>query len=94
MQLKIPDGLLVVILLPPLAALLPAVPPPLPAVPEGFVGDVLPRATPDDAFAAAAPPRVEGELPLPPTAGLPRAGKYSVEGKKKKMKALCFSKFK
>ena len=47
----------------------------LTAVLAGLVGDVLPRVPPAGAFAAAVPPRVEGELPRPPTAGLLRAGK-------------------
>lgn len=61
--------------LPPVAAPLPPVVAPLTAVLAGLVGDVLPRVPPTGAFAAAVPPRVEGELPRPPTAGLLRAGK-------------------
>ena len=66
---KIPDALLAAAVLPPLDTSLPA-------VPAGFVGDVLPRVPPAGAFAAAvAPPRVEGVLPLPLVAAPPRSDK-------------------
>ena len=56
--------------------MLPPLDAPLPCVPAGFVGDVLPRVPPDGAgFAAVvAPPRVGTVLPLLLIAAPPRAG--------------------
>ena len=66
---KIPSALFAVVVLPPLDT-------PLPCVPAGFVGDILPRVPPDGVgFAAVvALPRVGVVLPLPLIAAPPRAG--------------------
>lgn len=56
--------------------MLPPLDAPLPAVPTGFVGEVLPRVPLVGAGFAAivAPPRMGAALPLPLIAALPRAG--------------------
>lgn len=65
-NMTIPGVLFAVVVFPPLDA-------PLPDVPAGFVGDVLPRA--GAGFAAVVPPPRPGAvLPLPLMAAPPRTG--------------------